>query len=702
MARRKSEPQPELRRRAEAALGAEGAPAEALSVGAVKQLVHELQVHQVELEMQNDELQRTQAQLETQNAALVQTQVELEASRDRYFDLFDLAPVGYLAVAETGPILEANLAAATLLGETRSTLVGQPLTRFLFPGDQDLHYLNRKALFETGLPRSWETRLVQRASPTRWARLDVSVARDTAGVRTMRVAVTDVTEQRRADAALRRLGAAVEQTPASVVVTDAGGGIEYVNPAFEKASGYSSLEVLGRTPRVVKSGVQGEQLYRDLWATISGGKTWHGRLVNRAKDGHHYVEDTVIAPIRDGRGETTNYVSVTRDVTLELQLQQQLVESQKLESLGRLAGGIAHDFNNILAVILLDAEELPGASTVPEQVTLLSKEIQDAANRARDLTGQLLAFARKQVFLPVPVDLDAALQKSEVLLRRVLGEDIVLVTRLDSHAWPVRCDPTQLQQVIVNLAVNARDAMPRGGTLTLSTARLAPGAAAALAHAGLPSGEYVQLTVSDTGCGMTPEVVAQAFDPFFTTKARGKGTGLGLPTVHGIVKQSGGSVRCESEPGRGSTFFVCLPRAHEPAPRPSPSSVFKPRPRGSENILLVEDDAEVRRRTVRILEGAGYQVQVASDGLAALAIASRDDASLDLLVTDVIMPGLDGGALIERLKADRPELPALFVSGYSDDAISDHGVLREGVEFLAKPFTGAQLLARVRSILDSR
>jgi CheY-like chemotaxis protein len=266
----------------------------------------------------------------------------------------------------------------------------------------------------------------------------------------------------------------------------------------------------------------------------------------------------------------------------------------------------------------------------------------------------------------------------------------------------VRCDPSQLEQVILNLAVNARDAMPRGGRLTLTTRPLPAGDPAALAYRDLPPGDYVQLAVNDSGGGIEPETLARLFEPFFTTKEVGKGTGLGLATVHGIIKQSGGSIRCESEPGKGTTFFLCLPKAEAVRRAISSPNLTVRRERGSEAILLVEDDPHVRRAAIRALESGGYRVRIAKDGMAALDIAAQEEGRLDLVVTDVVMPGLDGGALVEELKIRYPGLPALFVSGYPDEALSDHGVLREGVEFLPKPFSGGELLARVRKILDAR
>ena len=384
-----------------------------------------------------------------------------------------------------------------------------------------------------------------------------------------------------------------------------------------------------------------------------------------------------------------------RDVTVQRRLEEQLRQSQKLESIGRLAGGVAHDFNNLLTVIMGGAAMLreslaAGQAADPEDV----EQIEEAAERARALTSQLLTFARKQLIAPVPLDLGAVARASERLLRRVIGEDVRLEVGTQDGLWPVLCDPGQMEQLLLNLAANARDAMPRGGTLSIETRN-----AVLPAVAGGSPAEWVLLVVRDTGAGMSPEVLDRVFEPFFTTKEVGKGTGLGLATVHGIVVQNGGRVLVESHPGRGTTFEIRFPRTHaEPSPAPRPREA---RPaRGHETVLVVEDDPRVRAVTVRALEGAGYQVLVAPDGPAALSVAATAGA-LDLVVTDVVMPGMSGRAVVEALRARQAGLRALFVSGYPAEVIAQRGVLDDGIAFLPKPFTPDALVTRVRALLDA-
>jgi signal transduction histidine kinase/CheY-like chemotaxis protein len=395
-----------------------------------------------------------------------------------------------------------------------------------------------------------------------------------------------------------------------------------------------------------------------------------------------------------GRGESDGRLEAL--LAEQRRLEELVRESQKLESVGRLAGGVAHDFNNILTVILGCLDGLDdGAGRVE------IAEIRAAAGRARELTRQLLAFARRQPIAPVALEVGALLRDGERLAARLLGEDVVVSVDAGPGLWRVLADAGQLQQVVLNLAANARDAMPRGGTFVIRAANVAVDGAEAARVPGLAAGDHVLLSFADSGEGMPPDVRAHAFEPFFTTKAAGRGTGLGLATVWGIVKQVGGHVAVHSEPGRGTRFDVWLPRAPEgaataPVRDPTPA----PRGRGAERVLVVEDEPSVREVTVRSLRRAGYRVVEAGDAAAALAAAAASEEPIHLLVTDVVMPGMSGRDLAEALSRVRPALRVLYVSGYSHETIAHRGVLDEGIEFLQKPFTPASLLARVRQVLD--
>ena len=380
--------------------------------------------------------------------------------------------------------------------------------------------------------------------------------------------------------------------------------------------------------------------------------------------------------------------------------EERLRHSQRLEAVGRLAGGIAHSFNNLLAAMTFQCELLDERLPEGDERHVHVEEIQKSAERAASLARQLLAFGRRQVLQPRRLLLTDVIRDLEPMLRRVIGEHIRLETRLDGAGCAIHADLGQIEQVILNLVVNARDAMPRGGSLLLNTEviELAEGDPA---PGGLPSGRYVQLVVADSGAGIAPEVREHLFEPFFTTKERGKGTGLGLATVHGIVHQSGGRIRVESEPDQGSRFTLLLPcaaAAAEPAPV-SRRSERRPR-RGSEVVLLVEDEENIRQPAVEILERRGYKVLSAPDAAQALAVAEKHRGAIHILVTDVVMPGLSGSQLAEQLAQRRPEMRVLYISGYPEDAITHHGVLDPQQNFLQKPFPPGQFLDKVRAVLD--
>ncbi len=389
------------------------------------------------------------------------------------------------------------------------------------------------------------------------------------------------------------------------------------------------------------------------------------------------------------------------DVTEQRRTQEQLWLAQRLESVGRLAGGVAHDFNNLLSVIInyseFAIEELPEDDSIRDDLV----EVLKAGHRAATLTRQLLAFSRKQVLKPRILDLNDVVRGVEELLRRLLGEDIDIVTSLADDLGRVEADPGQIEQVIVNLAVNARDAMPHGGTLLVETRDEVLDQAYSQQHEPMEPGPFVMLSVSDTGCGMDPEVRRRVFEPFFTTKERGKGTGLGLATVYGIIKQSGGYVWVYSEPGNGTTFKIYLPHSQkvdEPSEAIQDAAL---QPGGTETILVVEDEDAVRRLAARVLASAGYDVHTAKCGDEALELAQTTLNKIDLLLTDVVMPGMNGRELAERLARLRPSLAVLFMSGYTDEAISHHGVIAPGISMVSKPFSAAGLLSRVRQSLDA-
>jgi PAS domain S-box-containing protein len=410
-----------------------------------------------------------------------------------------------------------------------------------------------------------------------------------------------------------------------------------------------------------------------------------------------------VEPLRTAEGELQGAICMALDITDRKQLEEQLRQAQKMEAVGRLAGGIAHDFNNLLMVIQGYADLLTERLADGDPLRRNAEQIQTASQRATSLTRQLLAFSRKQMLAPKVLNVQSVVAEMEKILRRLIGEDIQLETSSAPDLGLIKADRSQIEQVILNLAVNARDAMPEGGRLTIETANVELDKAAAHPPAVLSPGKYVMLAVTDNGCGMDAETQAHIFEPFFTTKEKGKGTGLGLATVYGIVKQSGGYVWVYSEPGRGTSFKVYLPRIEEePAARGRDGTTdARALPRGSETVLLVEDEKGVRELAREYLELVGYTVIEAEDGHTALELAAMHVGPIQLLMTDVVMPGISGRELAGRVKAIRPDIKILFMSGYTDQAVVHHGILDTDAALLQKPFTMAALAAKLREILST-
>jgi two-component system cell cycle sensor histidine kinase/response regulator CckA len=613
---------------------------------------------------------------------------------------------------------------------------------------------------------------------------------------------------------------ALDQSPASVIITDARGAIQYVNRGFTTVTGYLASEVIGQNPRLLQSGTTPPETYHALWSTVRSGRIWRGELLNRKKSGEFFWNAVTIAPVRDASGTITHFVgtqedvtarklaqealaeseqrfrrlieatfdgidvtqdgivleanqgladifgytvdevvgrpvedfvapesreevrrrvregtpgtyelvglrkdgsrihleaagkshtirgrpgrvTAVRDVTEKRRLEEQFRQAQKMEAVGRLAGGVAHDFNNLLTVITSYSEMVLDdlAPADPRREDL--QQVQKAAVAATALTRQLLAFSRQQIIEPRLVSLEEAVSGTARILGRLIGEDIDLVTALAPEPSTVRIDPGQLEQVIMNLAVNARDAMPNGGRLTIGTAVVEEDEESGVSHWPVLVGRFALLSVSDTGVGMDRDTQAKIFEPFFTTKELGKGTGLGLATVYGIIKQSGGFIWVYSEPGAGTTFKIYLPLVDAPSD-PIAREGPDPQTTGTESILLVEDAEAVRSAARRILEHRGYRVLEAANGEAALRLVADPDLAIDLLLTDLVMPGGSGRELAEQFSAARPEGKVLYMSGYTNDAAIHHGILKPGIEYLQKPFSPVTLARKVREVHDRR
>lgn len=643
------------------------------------------------LQRAHDELER---QVQERTAALEQLNAELSADiaeRQRVQEeLQSLSrfpsenPSPVLRIARDGTILYANGASALLLAAW-----GRRVGEFA--------------------PDEWRARITAACESQTGGEFEIvssdrvfsCILTPIAGAAYANVYGRDVTEHHRMNAARERLATAVEQAAEAVVITDVNGQIEYVNPAFERITGYSREEAIGKNTRFLKSGQHDDAFYRQLWETITRGDTWIGRIINRRKDGTLYHEDVTISPVRDGNGQIVNYVGIKRDISREVILETQLRESQTLEAVGQLAGGVAHEFNNLLTAILGGSEIIAASLAADHPARAHARRIKLSTDRAAELVHQLLAFGRKQIVQSRVLNLNAVVHDALKLLRPLLGEHIQIETRLAPELGSVRADHGQIVQLITNLSVNARDAMPQGGTLTIATTNVRVDETDSDGTESITPGRHVMLSVEDTGCGMDAQTRAHLFEPFFTTKDVGQGTGMGLATVYGIVHQHGGRIVVDSQPGQGTTFHVYLPCAADGlGPSRGPTEAAHSRARTA-IVLLVEDEEEVREVACDILRAEGHTVLTAEHGAAALRVCARHEGRLDLLVTDVVMPRMGGPELAQQLLRLHPETKVLYTSGYAPAFLSTQGQLRPNTAFLAKPFTRRALAAKVREMLSS-
>ncbi len=638
-----------------------------------------------------------------------QVEETLRKSEERYKELTDLLPEVVFETDGKGNITFANQRAFDVFGYTQDELAqGLKVLQMVAPEEESKAVeAFQKAL--RGEKLRWEFLMGRKDGTTFPAIVHVSPILHNSQPVGLRGIVVDITELKRSEELLResenKYRTVVNNTGTAIMIIEEDTTISFVNSEFEKLSGYSREEIEGK--KSWKEFVDKEDLRRmeeyhhliRIDPTLAP-RSYEFKFMDR--DGKMKEVFIVVSMIPGTQKSVVSILDITESKRKEREmgaLREQFLQSQKMEAVGRLAGGIAHDFNNALTVIkgysqlfLLDLKkDDPSRGNI--------EEIQKAAERAANLTRQLLAFSRRQVMEMRVIDLNLLLRDLEKMLRRIIGEDIELRINLTEGLGKVKTDPGQIEQVIMNLVVNARDAMPDGGKLTIETANVVLDEKYVDSHVAVESGSYVMLSVSDTGCGMSPEVKERIFEPFFTTKEKGKGTGLGLSTVYGIVKQSGGNIWVYSEPGKGTTFKVYLPAVDEALEEPERETIEE-MPRGSETILIVEDDEAVRKLAVHILEKQGYKVLEASQESEALGIFRNREAPIHLVLMDVVMPAISGRLLVEKLKEVRGDFKVLFMSGYTDDVIIHHGVLEKGVEFIQKPFTFKSLAKKVREVLD--
>ncbi len=516
--------------------------------------------------------------------------------------------------------------------------------------------------------------------------------------------MTDLTERKRAEESLLLRDRAIQAVSQGILISDPNqpdNPVIFASGGFERMTGYRSEEVIGRNCRFLQGNHTDRDTIRELRSAIAEARSCMVEILNYRKDGTPFWNQLTITPVLGPTGQVTHFVGVQTDVTERRRLEDQFRQAQKMEAVGRLAGGVAHDFNNLLTIISGYSEMLLTMPKVEGDLREPIVEIREAGKRAASLTRQLLGFSRQSMLQPRVLDLNAVVTETGKLLRRLIGEDIEFTTVLDPQVSRVKVDPGQLDQVLMNLAVNARDAMPKGGKLTIETSNVLLSDDYAATHPDCKTGHHVLLAMTDTGCGMTPDVIARVFEPFYTTKEVGRGTGLGLAMVFGIIQQSGGCIHVYSEPGRGTTFKIYLPAVSEKLSLKKNSEAHSGL-QGTETILLVEDDEGVRGLALRSLQMHGYQVLTATDGLDALALVKTYCEPLHLILTDVVMPNVSGPELIEKIKNDFPHVKVLFMSGYTDDAVVKHGLIEAGVAFIQKPYTPLGLARKVRQVLDEK
>ncbi len=633
----------------------------------------------------------------------------VRASEQRFKQLFEHLPdavfISHIIPEREGEIVDVNQAAADQTGYTRQELVRMNINHDLRVGPPDGISNIRKKLvagknvvfIENKRRKNGTTYLTEVHITTiehDGQKLAISVNRD-------------ITAQREAEEQVRKLYGSVEQSPVSVIITDTAGNIEYVNPKFAKVTGYSREEVIGKNPRILKSGEMKPAEYSELWETLVAGNEWQGEFHNRKKNGELFWEHASISPIKDEKGIITHYLGIKEEITERKRLQQELIQAQKMESIGNLAGGIAHDFNNLLTVINGHAEIglMKLEKNHPAHRDLVS--ILHGGKRAENLTRQLLAFSRKQIYETKIININEIITGLEKMLRRLIGEDITIKIKLDRSIGKIKADPIQIEQIIINIVVNARDAINEwtakreSRQILIETGEVYLDENYLRRRPEVERGKKVFVAISDNGKGMNRDVRDRIFEPFFTTKEKGKGTGLGLATVYGIVKQNRGHIYVYSEPDLGTTFKIYWNLTEESAVKQDLQPEDRKKMSGSENLLLVEDDDNVRSFALNALKEFGYNVYEAQNGKSALAFMLEKGLKIDLLITDMIMPEMNGKELALALHKISPGTKVLYTSGYTGDQLVENGRLEQDINFLNKPYSIDMLARGVRKVLET-
>jgi PAS domain S-box-containing protein len=637
-------------------------------------------------------------------------------------DLLETLPDAIIAVDRDGTIVQVNSQAQVLFGYDRDELMGQKVEMLVPDSYRRQHHRHRENFAEAPKTRRMGADLDLYGRRRNGSEFPVEISLSPVSTEKRAFvlsAIRDISDRKRIAEELRRaneelgrrsaeqlgeyrskLASIIDSSEDAILSKDLKGIITSWNRGAERMYGYLPEEIIGKHISVLTPRDRPDEISEIVQKIAEGESTEHYESVRVTKDGRHLSVSISVSPLRDAAGDIVGASAIVRDITAQKRTEGQLRQAQKMEAIGRLAGGVAHDFNNILGIINACTEFLRDRIDPAAEPSLYVENIKEATERGASLTKQLMAFSRTSAIQPRILDLNERLRDITKLLRPLLGDDVEILVVPKSHSAVVEADPGQLDQIVVNLAVNARDAMPRGGKFILETDAVRLDEAFAEQHQAMAAGKYVLLTVSDTGSGMDEATISRIFEPFFTTKELGKGTGLGLATVYGIVKQNAGHILVYSEPGLGTTFKIYLPSADHKIGVASGTEVetVSPKRRGT-TILLVEDDDIMRSLTSQLLQEHGYTVVDVSDGKAALEWAGSHPDQIDLLLTDVVMPRMSGPELVESLNASHANLKVVCMSGYTGELIAEREVLKRGITLLEKPFTRTALLNTIHKTL---
>jgi len=662
-----------------------------------------LQLFQMQQNLENLVDERTE-ELNKAYQSLQKSETEAREAEKKYRTLFESSSDAIMLLDDTG-FIDCNDASLRIFGCTdRKEIIGSNPVQWSPPTQADGRDSSTAAQEENAIAlregQNFFEWIFRRDNGEEFFAEVLLSPMEIGGNRVMQSTVRDITERRQLEEDQIRLTTAIEQASEAVIITDAAAKIQFINPAFEHTTGYSREETIGQNPRILQSGKHDLAFYKEMWAILLQGKPWHGHLINKKKDGTCFEEEVTISPVTTSGGKIINYVAVKRDVTNEVSLEKQLRQAMKLEAIGTLAGGIAHDFNNILSAILgygeLSQRQLPENHPVAKNL----QQILKAGNRAADLTKQILSFSRQDEGEVKVVAVQPLVKEVLKLLRSSLPTTIDIKQDLSAPAGLILADPTQIHQVLMNLCTNAKYAMgDDGGTLSISLNQIEVSSSSAIPlHLDIRHGNYLDLKIRDTGCGMDDLVLANIFDPFFTTREQGQGTGLGLSVVYGIVKKHNGEITVSSEPDKGTIFHVYLPViTEESEPEGLKIEVV---PGGNERILIVDDDPTIGEMLEQLLLPLGYQATIFTSSIEALKQFKATPEAFDLIITDMTMPHMTGKKLATELMAIRPELPVILCTGYSE-SVDETEAKSLGIrELLMKPFVKNELEKAIRNVLS--